>query len=287
MSVLSTLARVGEGVGTGGLSEVYRAATSASQAPGLPGATQGPTGPAQQLTDPATGRPTGQWVGPNGQPLKQDPVTGNLSDPTTGNVYSSTGAAVVNPNAAQQIAGAAGTATAVLANLPQQQEAQRQALDAQRGQVGSLDATINGTAPSVAQNQLTTSLGQIDRNVESQAAGQGGQNAFAARRAAMQTIGANDIAAAQGAATTRAGEVATAQGLKANVLNAIAGNANTQTGQTLGAGKDFSDLALTGESDREKTQAGINTGNTAASSALKGQVLGSLGGIGTKLALGK
>ena len=283
MSVLGTLARVGEGVATGGLSEAYRYATSASQAPGLPGATQGAVG-AQQLRDPATGQPTGQWVSANGTTLNRDPLTGNMTDPTTGNVYTSTGASVVNPTAAQQVGVASSTAASVLANLPQQQQQQQQALNAQKAQIASIDGTIAGTAPSVAQDQLTQSLGQINKNVESQAAGAGGQNAFAARRAAMQTIGANDIAAAQGAATTRAGEVATAQGLKAQALNAIAGNTNTQAAQTLDAGKDFTGLALNGETQREANQAGIDEKNTAASSALKGQVIGSIAGIGSKLA---
>jgi len=269
MSVLGTLARVGEGVATGGLSEAYRYATSAAQAPGLPGT---PTGPA-----------------PDPSRLQRDPVTGQMVDPVTGARYTDgTGqTAITNPTAATQVAGANATATQILAGLPADQLQQRQALDAQKGQVASIDQTIAGTAPSVAQNQLTQSLGQINRNVMSQAAGAGGQNAFAARRAAMQTIGANDIAAAQGAATTRAGEVATAQGLKASVLNSLAGNANTQTGQTLDAGENFTNQALTGETDREKTQAGIDTGNTAASSALKGQVIASIAGIGTKAALGK
>lgn len=219
--------------------------------------------------------------------LRKDPITGQMVDPVTGIRYngvdlSPIGAvqapAVVNPNVATQVAGASANSQAILAGLAGAQAQQRQALGGQTGQIADLNGVIQGTAPSVAGTQLQQALGQIAATQESQASGHGGQDAFAARRAAAANIGAAQTGASQAAAINRANEINAAQGLKAQTLQNIAGNANTEANTAVGGGATFSGQALNGQMGIEKLNNETNTNNANANNNQKAAIIGDIAG---------
>lgn len=189
-----------------------------------------------------------------------DPTTGMQYDPTSGTTFTADGTAVVtDPNVAQQVAANYATSRTLLGGLGQAKTQQQVAFNGQQGLLGDLNKTITGATPSVAQNQLTQSLGQIQRTQMAGAAGASGANAFAARRAALATIGNADTATSQAQSILRAKELNDAQTAKAGVLANIGSNANTQASQAISGGSDFADKAATGQAGQQ----GLNYGAAA------------------------
>lgn len=190
------------------------------------------------------------------QDLQLDPLTGRYFDPVNGTTYADKNGTVVitNPNVAQQAATATGNSESILGDLNTARSTGAAALNGQGQLVNQLDRVAFGKTPSVAQNQLTSTLGGIQRTQESQASGIGGANAFAAQRAAAQNIGNAQIAASQQAATLRAQETATAMQQKGNVLNSIAGNSNTQAAQDIQGGNAFANTGA----NLQEAQQGLN-----------------------------
>lgn len=204
-----------------------------------------------------------QGPAPTDGSLVRDPVTGQYVDPRTGTRYApgpngEPPNVVNNPNVATQVANANAVGQSIVSALPVAQQHQQTAFGGQQRLVGSYQDVVNGTAPSVAQNQLTGSLNTINRGVLSQASGAGGQNGFAARRQAMQVIGNNSIDAAGKGAIARAAEVDAARTGQAGVLNSIAAGANTQAGQAIQGGLGYSELAQKGQ----LAQQGLNQAAT-------------------------
>jgi hypothetical protein len=223
--------------------------------------------------------------------LRKDPTTGQMIDPVTGIRYngvdlSPIGAvqapAVVNPNVATQVAGASANSQAILAGLADAKAAQQQALGGQTSQIHDLNGVIAGTAPSVAGTQLQQTLGQIVAQQESAASGQGGQSAFAARRAANANIGAAQTGAAQTGAINRANEINAAQGLKASTLQNIAGNASTEANTSIGGAATFGGQALNGEMGIERLNNETNTNNANANNNQKAAIIGDIAGGAVK-----
>jgi hypothetical protein len=180
-----------------------------------------------------------------------DPTTGYQYDPNSGTTYTSDGTIVTNPNVAQQVAQNYATSRTLLGGLGQANSQRQTAFNGQKGLLSSLDNTISGAGPSVAQNQLTQGLGQIQRTQMAGAAGASGSNAFAARRAALSNIGNASSAADQSAAILRAKEINDAQTAKAGVLNSIAGHADTQADQAITGGGAFADKAAGGQAGQQ------------------------------------
>jgi hypothetical protein len=138
-----------------------------------------------------------------------------------------------------------------------------QGQDALGAAIGNTEQGFNRTindpnAPSVARTQLGQTIAQNARNALGDAAGVGGTNAFAARRAAMTSIADNNTAAAGSADLLRAKEVQDAQ---TNMLNAQ----QTQ-GQILGQQAGAASNALGTD-----TTAGVQYENNAMSGAEKQQ----------------
>jgi hypothetical protein len=172
------------------------------------------------------------------------------------------------------VAGAGANSQAILNRVATQDQRSDAAYNGQQALSGDLENVIrNPSAPSVAQQQLNQTMGNIDRQQLSGVAGVGGASAAGARQQAFQNLGNLDLQAAGQGALLRANEVAAARNSQANVLQGIAGNANTATGQDLGTATDFSQQAMGGA-----------TGNQAAAQASKTSnqnlILGTLNGIG-------
>lgn len=250
-----------------------------------PGAVQGGGGNVRFLTDPATGKPTGLAVGPGGQPLTRDPVTGGYVDPTTGNAFDANGTAIVDPNVAQQVAQSARVAAGYQATGKAQDAALDKVEGAQGGLATQLQNVIAGRAPSVAATQLAQAQDATERNILGQAAGVAGPSAYDARRAAMNAIATARTQNAGNAALTRATEVNNATTQLGGVLNSQASGLQARQNTNVGAGANYAQLA---ESGQEKQQ-GLNTDadekNQANNTQRYGAALNALAG-GAQAAFG-
>lgn len=232
-------------------------------------------------------RPQDQWSLQDvpGTNYQYDPVSGqyyqkSYTDPATGQVIplgaSQTAAA---PNLAQQGAGAT-----VMQQLyaQQQQDANARMAQTRAGQLGlegNYQGVVNGTAPSVAANQLQTGLGRIAQDQASQAAGANGQNAFAARRMAAQNTARaqGDLSGQQ--ALVRANETTAARtglaglyGQEAQAdaaANGVASQSGLGYGQ-LGEKSEADRIGANQKSDEEynKQRASVITGASSALPAL-------------------
>jgi hypothetical protein len=121
------------------------------------------------------------------------------------------------------------------AEAARKREAQAYAMQQQFGQY--LQAVMNGTAPSMAQLQLSQGLGQIQQNQQSMAAGLGGPGAALARYGAATNIADAQAQMNQAAAIARAKEVQDAR-------LAYGANANSMQQGSRGLFGDLSQNAL-------------------------------------------
>lgn len=121
----------------------------------------------------------------------------------------------------------------LMAMLAQYNQQYNQAFADQSRAAAGYGAVINGTAPSVAQGQLTQGLGAIQQAQQSAASGASGQNATIARIAAMQNTGQAQAQANQAAAIQRAAEIAQARDAQAKIYAQQAGQAGAMYGQNL------------------------------------------------------
>ena len=180
-----------------------------------------------------------------GQPVVYDPGTGLYVNKATGAVsYDAAGQNVVqDPSLATQAARNLATSQQFLSTLGQYGQQYHGAQAAENSLAGKLNATIAGTAPSVARAQLEQGLSQIVQQQESQASGATGEGGALARtNAAANTANAQAATNAQ-AAGLRAQEVAGAEGAQAGLLNNQATQAITQGGNTTTAAGNFANLA--------------------------------------------
>jgi hypothetical protein len=165
--------------------------------------------------------------------------------------------------------------------LQQQQDAQQRAAQTRAGQTqlaGNFQQVVDGRAPSVAGVQLTTGLGRIAADQNAMAAGAGGQNAFAARRAA-----AGNVSRAQGdlsgqQALVRAAESAAGRSGLSQLYGSMAGADQAASQTATGAGLGYGSLAEQAEADR------IGANQRAAEANAKGNAA-LLGGIGSAAGL--
>jgi len=250
-----------------------------------PGAIQGGGAPVQFLTDPATGKPTGQAVGPNGQPLTRDPVTGGFVDPSTGNVFDSGGQPITNPNVAQQVAQNTRVAAGYQATGAAQDAKLDQVEGAQGGLATQLQKVIAGKAPSVAATQLAQAQDATERNILGQTAGISGPSSYDARRAAINAIAASRTANAGNAALTRATEVSNATNSLGSVLNSQASGLQARQNTNVSAGSDYASKAAQGEAGQQGLNADIDKENQQNNTARYGATLNGLAG-GAKAAFG-
>ena len=162
----------------------------------------------------------------------QDPNTGLFIDNTTGKTYKDANGLVPsdNPQLTAQAQRNLQVANELFARLGGDQERYRQVFQRQSELARSLDQQIRGTAPSVAQTQLTEGTDQIRQQAESMASGASGAAAPLARYTAIQTAGDASAKANQAAAELRANEVQQATQTKAAVLGQQANEANTASG---------------------------------------------------------
>lgn len=215
--------------------------------------------------------------------LTQDPSTGLYVDSATGKAFTDAAGTQLStdPGLNAQATRSLGVSNALYSKLAgfQQQEQQAQTGQTQLGT--ALDSTINGTGPSVAEDQLHEATEGIQQQQQSQAAGATGANAALARYAAMQNTANAQAQAAQSAAGVRAQEVAQAEQVKAGVLAQQGNEANTAYGTTVsgtvGAGNT---AATTGD-----TQGQIDEENSQSNKALAGNLISGGGAALTTAAI--
>jgi hypothetical protein len=179
----------------------------------------------------------GVGAGPPANPAQfiRDPTTGMYYDPTSGKTYTDAAGTqlVTNPNVAQQVAQNIQRANSLFTSSTQ----------GQNQLIGDLNNVINGSAPSVAQNQLGQGVDNIAKSANAMAAGHTGENAALAHIQAMRSAADAQAKANQDAAMLRAQETAQARAQLGNVL-----------GQQQDTGLGY---AKTGESGQEAQQ-GLN-----------------------------
>jgi hypothetical protein len=210
-----------------------------------------------------------------GTNFQYNPATGQYYQKSytdaNGNVHDLQGTQVAAaPNLAQQ---ASGSTVLQQLYLQQQQEAQQRAAQTRAGQTqlaGNFQQVVDGRAPSVAATQLTTGLGRIAADQTAMAAGAGGQNAFAARRAA-----ANNTARAQSdlsgqQALVRAAESAAGRSGLSQLYGSMAGADQAATQTATGAGLGYGSLAEQAEADRIGANQAAAATNAKGSAAILG-----------------
>ncbi len=221
------------------------------------------------------GKPAGV-AGPAsaGQPVVYDPGTGLYLNKATGAVsYDAGGQNVVSdPSLATQAARNLATSQQFLSTLGQY-GAQYNATQKNEDSLGAhLNATIAGTAPSVAQSQIV-------QQQQSQASGATGEAGAASRVAAMGNTANAQAATNAATAGIRANEVAGAENALGGLYSNQANQALTGSGQAITGAGNFSGLAGTEEQNNDTlTQSGgknqLTTIGTLASAG------GSAAGIG-------
>src|SRR4029077_5936990 len=163
-----------------------------------------------------------------------DPVTGLYVDPATGQASMDPhGSQPANPALGAQASRNLGISNQLLSQLGPTGQQYNAAQQGQTALTGQLKGVIAGTAPSVAQAQLSQGVEQARRQADSQASGASGTNAALARMQAIQTGGELGAQANQSAALVRAGETAAARGQEAQILGQQAGEATQQYGTNL------------------------------------------------------
>lgn len=203
-----------------------------------------------------------------GERAVRDPATGYYYDPATGTSYMDAQGQtpVANPNVAQQVA----------TNYAQQQAYQRELAASREGVRSGVGGLMNlagqygdaaaGRGPSVAQSQLRSGFDAITSTQLSGAAGVGGDNSFAARRAALQNIGSAGLRHNQASAELRAREIEAARAGRGQALSAAGNLSQNQYGTDAAAAARSGELALGGQ----RGQQGIDA---------QGQAQGQAGGL--------
>lgn len=216
--------------------------------------------------------------------LTLDPQTGKYLDPATGQVsHDAMGTQLsTDPGLNSQVQRNLGISNQLYSSLGQYGQGFQQA-QAGQNQLGSyLQQVINGSAPSVASNQLQQGLGQIRSDVNSQVSGATGNNAALARYGGEQAYGHAAEQANQAAALNRTQEVNAAEAAKGQLYGQQAGQNAQMFGQTLSGAGNASQTANSGA----QTQAQIDQQNRAMWLNFIGNMAGAAGGIGAKFATG-
>lgn len=185
-----------------------------------------------------------------------DPVTGLYVNPATGVVSTDPhGQQPANPALGAQASRNLGISNQLLATAAQPQQQYNAAQTGETDLANSLRSVIAGTAPSVAQGQLTQGLDQARASADSAASGATGTNAALARMQSIQTGGELGALANQSASLVRAGETAAARGQLGGVLANQAGQAAGMYGTNLSGALTASGQAAGAEGTAEQIQA--------------------------------
>lgn len=185
-----------------------------------------------------------------------DPATGLYIDQATGQASTDPhGAQPANPALGAQAARNLGISNQLLSGLAAPAAQYGEAQQGQTDLLGRLKSVEAGTAPSVAQGQLTQGVGQIHQAADSMASGASGTNAALARMQAIQTTGEAGAQANQSSALVRAGESAAARGAEGAVLGQKAGEAIGMYGTNLSGVLGASGQAASAENNAEQMQA--------------------------------
>lgn len=163
-----------------------------------------------------------------------DPATGLYIDSVTGQASTDPhGQQPANPALGAQAQRNLGISNQLIAGLGTPNGQYNAAQAGQTDLGNQLKGVIAGSAPSVAQGQLTQGVGQARAAADSMASGASGTNAALARMQSIQTGGDAAAAANQSASLVRAGETAAARGQLGGVLGQQAGEATNQYGTML------------------------------------------------------
>jgi len=208
--------------------------------------------------------------------LIPSPATGTYVDPATGSVYHDPAGTIpaTDPGLTQQAQRSLGISNNLLQSLGQYGQGFQQAQAGQQ-QLGSyLNRVINGSAPSVAQQQLTAGLDQTKAGIESAASGATGNNAGFAQYAKLQALGGADAATNQAAALQRQQEVNAAVGAKGALLGSQAAENANMYGTTLSGAAQFGGQAVA----PAQTQADVDQKNKQAWMNFIGNLANAAGG---------
>lgn len=216
--------------------------------------------------------------------LKLDPATGKYADDATGQVYHDPlgGQLSTDPSLNGQVQRNLGISNQLYNSLGQYGQGFQQAQTGQN-QLGSyLQQVINGSAPSVASNQLQQGLGQIQSGINSQVSGATGNNAALARFGGQQAYGQAAAETNQAAAALRGAEVGQAQAQRGQLFGQQAQENANMFGQSLAGAGQAAGTANSGA----QTQAQIDQANKQAWMNFISNALGAAGGIGARFATG-
>jgi len=217
-----------------------------------------------------------------GEPLTKDPSTGMFFDPSSGVSYQPNGTIVADPNLAQQVAKNFSTAQSLIA----QGSGQNSGLDRTEGQQEGLATTLNNVinnpnAPSVARTQLAQSQDNTAKAILEQAAGVSGNNAYDARRTAIQALGNAETQNAGNAALLRANEVnAATQGLGSTLNNLGAGQRARQA-IDYSTGTGLTGTAQGGQEAQQGLNQKAQQSNLEQDNKLTGAIIGGISAGGS------
>lgn len=220
----------------------------------------------------------------DGMALQQDPATGKYVDPNTGSVYHDPlgGQLSTDPNLNSQVQRNLGVSNSLYNSLGQYGQGFAQAQTGQN-QLGSyLQQIINGSAPSVAGQQLQQGLGQVRSDINSQVSGATGNNAALARYGGEQAYGNAAAQTNQAAALARQQEVNSALAARGQLLGQQAGENAQMFGQTLSGAGQASGQATQGG----VAQAQIDQQNRQMWLNFISNLAGAAGGAGVRFATG-
>jgi hypothetical protein len=214
-----------------------------------------------------------------GQKVVYDPGTGLYLNTQTGAVSTDPGGQqiVSDPSLATQAARNFATSQQFISQLGQYGAQYNQAQAGQGQLAGELQATIAGTAPSVARSQLEQGLSQIVQQQDSAASGATGTDAALARQNAERNIGTAQATTNQQQALLRAQEVASAEQQLGNVYGAQANEATGMYNTGVGAGENFASEA----GGEQSNQASLRQSGGKNQLTTIGTIAGALGGSGT------
>lgn len=213
-----------------------------------------------------------------------DPQTGLYVDSATGAVSSDPlgATAITDPSLMGQARRNLEISHGLLNQLGTFGSQYGQAFNAEGQLSRSLNDTIEGRGPSVAQTQLEAGLGDIRHAQESEASGATGENGALAHMNAMVNTGQAQAQANQAASLLRAQEIAGAQRTQAGVLGNQASQAQGMYGANLSGASGFSAQA----GNEATTQANIDEARHEANMRLVTNLIAAGGATAATLATG-
>lgn len=217
-----------------------------------------------------------------GEPLTKDPTTGMFYDPSSGLTYQQNGTPITDPNLAQQVAKNFSQAQGLIAQGSDQNASLDKTEAAQQGLASALNNVINNpNAPSVAKTQLAQAQDNTAKAILGQAAGVSGNNAYDARRTAIQALGNSETQNAGNAALLRANEVQSAEQGLGSTLNSLGAGQRARQAIDYTTGTQLSGQAQGGQEAQQGLNQKAQQSNLEQDDKLTGAIIGGISAGGS------